>query len=639
MTSNAARILQKDESNISDQQFRTFSDKSPSNIMYCDLNFKIKYLNESSHNTLKKLEKVLPIPVESIIGSSIDVFHKNPSYQRNMLKDPRNLPHRAKIQLGDETLDLLISAIYDNDGEYTGPMLTWDLITEKEKTDNQAARYNSMLENAPINIMLADTDFTLVYMNPASRNTLKTLERYLPKPVDQLIGEKIDIFHKNPEVQRNMVKDDKNLPHRTEIDVGPEKLDLLVSPVYDKDNNYIGPMVTWEVITEKLEKENELARIQSMIENAPINILMADLDFNLVYMNPASRQTLKTIERQLPKPVDQLIGEKIDIFHKTPDLARRIVSDPRNLPHHAKIKVGEDTLQLQVNATYDANKEYLGAMVTWEVITEKLSLVSNIKEAASSLSAAAEEMNATSTQMTANSEETSAQSTNAASASEQVSKGFDAVATNMEEMQAAIKEISNNSSQASKMSNATKVQADETNVKIMKLGESSSEIGKVIKVISSIAQQTNLLALNATIEAARAGDAGRGFAVVANEVKELAKQTATATEEITSKIGAIQSDTEETVTAIGTISESIKKLNDISGSIAASIEEQAATSLEVTRVVDESNKGVQAIADNIKNVSKAAAETSSGANQILEASRSLSDLAEQLNTLVKNMDI
>ena len=209
----------------------------------------------------------------------------------------------------------------------------------------------------------------------------------------------------------------------------------------------------------------------------------------------------------------------------------------------------------------------------------------------------------------------------------------------MEEMQAAIKEISNNASQASGMTSDTKKDSDDTNHKIINLGDSSNEIGKVIKVISSIAQQTNLLALNATIEAARAGDAGRGFAVVANEVKELAKQTATATEEITSKLGAIQNDTSTAVTAIGGISDSIKKLNDISGSIAASIEEQAATTLEITRVVDESNKGVQSIADNIKGVSTAAAETSSGASQILEASQSLSKLAEKLNELVKNMEI
>ena len=127
-----------------------------------------------------------------------------------------------------------------------------------------------------------------------------------------------------------------------------------------------------------------------MISNAPINILLADRDFNLVYMNPASNKTLRKIEQHLPRPVDQLQGQSIDIFHKNPAHQRTMLNNPRNLPHEATIQVGDETLQLLVSAIYDNNNEYLGPMVTWEIITEKLGLVESLKEASTQVSAAAE---------------------------------------------------------------------------------------------------------------------------------------------------------------------------------------------------------------------------------------------------------
>jgi methyl-accepting chemotaxis protein len=183
------------------------------------------------------------------------------------------------------------------------------------------------------------------------------------------------------------------------------------------------------------------------------------------------------------------------------------------------------------------------------------------------------------------------------------------------------------------MAKATLDKAQESNTTVTKLGVSSKEIGDVIKVISSIAQQTNLLALNATIEAARAGEAGKGFAVVANEVKELAKQTAKATEDITQKIGAIQDDTKSAIDAIADISESVENLSSISGVIAASVEEQTATTNEISRVVVESKKGVESITESIGNVSEAAGESSASASQTLGASEKLSKLAGHLTSL------
>ena len=218
-----------------------------------------------------------------------------------------------------------------------------------------------------------------------------------------------------------------------------------------------------------------------------------------------------------------------------------------------------------------------------------------------------------------------------------MSKGVQTVATNTEEMSASIKEIARNSSEAANISKDTLKKAQSTNATIAQLGVSSQEIGNVIKVISSIAQQTNLLALNATIEAARAGDAGKGFAVVANEVKELAKQTAKATDDITTKIGSIQRDTQGAIDAIGGISQFIDKLNGISMAIAASIEEQTATTNEVARVVKESNKGVEGIAEVVRSVAMAAKQSTSGASQTLEAAKSLAQLADKLKNLVKGM--
>jgi methyl-accepting chemotaxis protein len=172
-----------------------------------------------------------------------------------------------------------------------------------------------------------------------------------------------------------------------------------------------------------------------------------------------------------------------------------------------------------------------------------------------------------------------------------------------------------------------------------KLGESSAEIGQVIKVITSIAQQTNLLALNATIKAARAGEAGKGFAVVANEVKELAKQTAKATEDIRQRIAAIQTDTKGAVQAIGTISEIISRVNYISATIATAVEEQSATTSEMSRNVAEAAKGSGEVAKNITGVARAAHSTSSGATESQKAARGLAQMSTELRTLVAQFKV
>jgi methyl-accepting chemotaxis protein len=249
--------------------------------------------------------------------------------------------------------------------------------------------------------------------------------------------------------------------------------------------------------------------------------------------------------------------------------------------------------------------------------------VGSISEPSLQVAAASEELSITSQQISANSGETSAQAKVVSNATAQVSQNLQTVATGAEEMGTSIKEIAKNASEAAKIATSAVKVAETTTATVSKLGDSSAQIGQVIKVITSIAQQTNLLALNATIEAARAGEAGKGFAVVANEVKELAKETAKATEDISGKIEAIQTDTKAAVEAIASISDVINQVNGISNTIATAVEEQNATTNEMSRNVSEAARGSGEITSNIAGVELAAESTSRGARDTQKAARQL----------------
>jgi methyl-accepting chemotaxis protein len=292
---------------------------------------------------------------------------------------------------------------------------------------------------------------------------------------------------------------------------------------------------------------------------------------------------------------------------------------------------GDLTRRLEI-----ASQDELGDLSTWfNLFMDKLQkIISSVGENTSGVASSSEQLTGVSHQMSANAEETSSQANVVSAAADQVNKNLQTVAAGTEEMSASIKEIAKNASEAARVASEAVHVAEQTNATIAKLGESSAEIGQVIKVITSIAQQTNLLALNATIEAARAGEAGKGFAVVANEVKELAKQTAKATEDISLRIEAIQRDTKGSVQAIATIGAVINQINDISNTIATAVQEQDATTNEMARNVSEAARGSGEIVKNIAGVAEAAQSTSHGAHDSQDAAQSLAKMANQLRDLV-----
>ncbi|TQS42177.1 HAMP domain-containing protein [Cryptosporangium phraense] len=261
-------------------------------------------------------------------------------------------------------------------------------------------------------------------------------------------------------------------------------------------------------------------------------------------------------------------------------------------------------------------------------------LVGTASESAQALAAAAEQLTSSGLQIAHSAEETSAQAQAVVRAAEQVSMNVQTVAAGSEEMSAAIQQISQSANEAATVASEAVEAAESTNSTMQQLGDSSIEIGNVVKVITSIAEQTNLLALNATIEAARAGESGKGFAVVAGEVKDLAQETAKATEDIASRVRAIQADSQTAVGALDEIRSVIGRINDYQVTIAAAVEEQAATTGEMNRNVAGASDGVGEITTNISGVAEAAEITGQGVTESTRATAELSRMSNDLQQLV-----
>ncbi|MFN7967493.1 MAG: methyl-accepting chemotaxis protein [Acidobacteriota bacterium] len=315
------------------------------------------------------------------------------------------------------------------------------------------------------------------------------------------------------------------------------------------------------------------------------------------------------------------------------DLSERVETILEVVTHAA---AGDLTHKVVVSG--DDALSQLGAGLQ-ELLVNLEQSIAAIAKSAQMVGDSSDELAQVSEQLNAGAEETAAQAQSVSAASEEVSTTLQSVATGTEELSVAVREIAKNAAEGARVAHAAVKAAARTNGMVTKLGENSAAIGQVIKVITSIAEQTNLLALNATIEAARAGEAGKGFAVVANEVKELAKATAKATEDIGRIIDTIQSDTRDSVAAIGEISQIIDQISEFHTTIATAVEEQTATTNEMSRSVAEGARGSSEIAQNIASVAEAARSTTDGAARSRAAASSLAAMGGELQALVSRFRI
>ncbi len=313
---------------------------------------------------------------------------------------------------------------------------------------------------------------------------------------------------------------------------------------------------------------------------------------------------------------------------------RHSIINPLHKTNESLNALAESRLNTEI-----AGMDYVG--VTGQIAHSVQTLQQNLRVAiqeissnALMISASSEELAAVSAQLNANAEETSSQANEVAQSSDVVSQNTQSVATSTEEFSASIREISVNAMEASRVANQAVNIADSTNLQMAKLSNSSIQIGEVVAVIADIAEQTNLLALNATIEAARAGELGKGFAVVANEVKELARSTAKATNEISQSINTIQSDAKGAIESIAEITQIINKIDDISSIIATAVEEQAATVSEISRNISTSAGSSARITETVGAVAIASRGISAGSSEIQNSSAELAKVAAKLKQLV-----
>jgi methyl-accepting chemotaxis protein len=548
----------------------------------------------------------------ALISSALIVLLITRNIGRQLGTEPSTVSGIAQsIAAGDLTQD--ISSEKPATGVLAAMQTMQSSLIERSENDSrigeEMARIKQALDSASSAVLVTDESLRLIYQNKSAATLFQSLEADLQHAcsgfkASELIGSDFTSLLTSDCVSRAHLEQ-LQAPLQQNVRYGTRSLSQVISPIICGNGSRIGIVVEWRDRTDQLSVESEM---QGVVDAA----LEGDLSQRLK-LEGKDGFLLMLGERMnsLVEICENVVNDTVRMFGalSSYNLTESITADYKGSFSQVKDNANQTVLQLQT-------------------------LIEKVKSDASLLDTASSELSDLNRNLYDSAEVSSDQVGTVSAAAEQVSANINGVASASTQMSASINEIARNAADATKIAGEAVKLAESTETTVRQLSASSNDIGNVIKVINSIAEQTNLLALNATIEAARAGDAGKGFAVVANEVKELAKETAKATEEIGQKVATIQTDSESAVEAIGGIDSTIQKINDIQVMIASAVQQQTATTNEISRSVNEAADSSSEIAENS---SKAADGTMQALNRTLHAQQStkeLAQLASELNTLV-----
>lgn len=587
-------------------RLRSAVDGAMTAIMMVDRDLVITYVNRATMNLMRKnraeMQTVYPgFDPDKLVGSCIDQFHANPSHQRKLLDNPDNLPYQTDIKVGSLRFNLNVTAIVDEAGEYVGNTLEWADVTAARQKEHDVARLQSAIDGSTSNIMLCDDDLNIVYANPSVMSMFRAraaeLRQVFPGfDPENLVGQNIDKFHKNPAHQRALLKDASRLPAKADIKVLDLEFQVNATMIRDANGDYMGNMVEWKDITEQKDAERQ------------IRILVGDASEG----NFSNR-----IDTTRYEGFFQQLG---DLLNTLMDVSEQGLTD-----------VAEVIRQLaQGDLTSAIDKEYSGLFGQLKsdvngTVENLRDMVQQIRDGASNISVSASEISHGNTDLSQRTEEQAS--------------SLEETASSMEQMTSAVRSSADNARQANQLAYGAREQAEAGGEVVGRavdaMGEinsASKKIADIIGVIDEIAFQTNLLALNAAVEAARAGEQGRGFAVVAAEVRNLAQRSAQAAKEIKT---LIKDSVEKVELGSQLVGDSGKTLNEIVMAVkkvSDIIEEMAAAAQEQSSGIEQVNKAIAQL-DEVTQQNAALVEEAAASSEAMdEQAQSLRELMAFFNT-------